>query len=159
MKITNQKNGRMGQVVHQEATGKIDCPVRALARRVHHILSNGGKQTDLLCTFLSDAGKWDSVTPSNMIEELRSAATRIDLKSRGIDPDLIGVHSLRAGGAMALKLHGRSDTAIQKMGRWSSTTFLEYIHTQIGHISAGLSAAMSTPLPFTNIAAIEPTQN
>jgi hypothetical protein len=27
LKITNQKNGRMGQTVHQEATGKPNCPV------------------------------------------------------------------------------------------------------------------------------------
>ena len=157
LKISNQKNGRMGQVVHQEATGNRDCPVQALARRVHHLISNGAPESELICAFLTDSGKWESVTPQDMIQELRNAARRLNLKERGIDPDLIGVHSLRAGGAMALKLHGKSDTAIQKMGRWSSTTFLEYIHTQIGHISAGLSTAMSIPLPFTNIAAIEQT--
>jgi hypothetical protein len=43
LKITNQKNGTMGQVIHQQATGNVrDCPVQAVARRVHHILSNGG---------------------------------------------------------------------------------------------------------------------
>ena len=36
-KITNQKNGRMGQTIHQHATNKDFCQVRATARRVHHI--------------------------------------------------------------------------------------------------------------------------
>ena len=56
---------------------------------------------------------------------------------------------------MALKLHGKSDTAIQKVGRWSSETFLQYIHNQIAHLSADLLECMSASLPFTNIAAIE----
>ncbi|GFH50467.1 hypothetical protein CTEN210_06943 [Chaetoceros tenuissimus] len=47
---------------------------------------------------------------------------------------------------MALKLHGIDDITIKKMGRWSSLTFTMYIHTQIAHLSAGISSAMSTPL-------------
>ena len=74
----------------------------------------------------------------------------------GIDPDLVGVHSLRAGGAMALKLHGVDDSTIMKIGRWTSMTFLMYIHNQIAHINKDLSRKMSRPLPFLNIAAIEP---
>jgi hypothetical protein len=43
LKITNQKNGTMGQVIHQQATGTpSDCPVQAVAQPFHHILSNGG---------------------------------------------------------------------------------------------------------------------
>ena len=56
---------------------------------------------------------------------------------------------------MALKLHGENDTTIKKMGRWTSLTFLEYIHNQIAHLSTDLSKKMSMPLPFLNIAAIE----
>jgi hypothetical protein len=68
---------------------------------------------------------------------------------------LISLHSFRAGGAMALKLIGHSDTTIMKFGQWKSLTFLQYIHNQIAHISAGVSQSMSTELKFTNIAAIE----
>jgi hypothetical protein len=56
---------------------------------------------------------------------------------------------------MALKLMGETDTTIKKMGRWSSLTFLEYIHNQIAHLSHDLAKKMSTHLSFTNIAAIE----
>ena len=56
---------------------------------------------------------------------------------------------------MALKLTGADDTTIMKMGRWTSLTFLQYIHNQIDHLSASLSTKMSTKLDYTNIAAIE----
>ena len=81
--------------------------------------------------------------------------TTLQLHKKGIDPDLVGAHSLRAGGAMALKLHGFDDTTIMKMGRWTSLTFLMYIHTQIAHLGKDISKAMSTELPFLNIACID----
>jgi hypothetical protein len=79
----------------------------------------------------------------------------LELHKNGIDPDLVGVHSLRAGGAMALKLQGVSDTTIKKQGRWTSMTFLQYIHNQIAHLSKDLSTKMSTNLTFINVASIE----
>ena len=90
-----------------------------------------------------------------MIKALRASVKRLQLHTSGIDPDLIGVHSLRAGGAMALKLNGADDTTIMKHGRWTSMTFLQYIHNQIAHLSKDLSRQMSTKIDFTNIAAIE----
>ena len=90
-----------------------------------------------------------------MINSIQSAVTKLNLRKHGIDPDLVGVHSLRAGGAMALWLHGLEDTVIMKLGRWTSLTFLQYIHNQIAHLSADISRQMHQPLEFTNIAAIE----
>ena len=55
---------------------------------------------------------------------------------------------------MALKLHGYDDTTIMKMGRWTSLTFLKYIHNKIAHLSKDISKKMSIPLPFVNVAAI-----
>ena len=72
-----------------------------------------------------------------------------------LNPDLVGIHSLWARGAMALKLHGELDTTIMKMGRWSSLTFLMYIHNQTGHLSKDLSTQMHRPIPFLNVAAIK----
>ena len=53
---------------------------------------------------------------------------------------------------MAMKAQGPSDTTIKKQGRWSSMTFLEYIHNQIAHFSKDLSTKMSEPVPFLNVA-------
>ena len=87
---------------------------------------------------------------------VRQSAADLNLHEKGIDPDLIGSHSLRAGGAMALKLHNYADTTIQKLGRWSSATWLQYIHNQIAHLSKGVAKQMSEDLPWVNIASIEP---
>ena len=156
LKITNQKNGRMGQTIHHFATGTQHCPIKALAKRVHHILSNGGTTNNYICdVFSTETKSWHQITPANMMTTIRNAVTNLNLKETGLDPDLIGVHSLRAGGAMALKLQGEEDTTIMKMGRWTSLTFLQYIHNQIAHLSKGISNKMSKKLDFQNIAAIE----
>ena len=155
LKITNQKNGRMGETVHHETVDVAHGPIQALARRVHHVLTNGGDETTTLCDYLSDDGIWCSITPADMRHQLRATVVKMQLHHQGIEPDLIGVHSLRAGGAMAMKLHGLDDTTIMKQGRWSSLTFLMYIHAQIAHLGKDISTKMSTPLPFINIASIE----
>ena len=156
LKIENQKNGRMGETIHHEKTGTKQCPVIALAHRVHHILNNGGKGTNCICDYRDEKKKWKHVDSKYLLLKIRQTVKDLDLAVSGIDPDLVGVHSLRAGGAMALKLHGVDDSTIMKIGRWTSMTFLMYIHNQIAHISKNLSGKMSQPLPFLNIAAIEP---
>ena len=53
-----------------------------------------------------------------MIDGLRNAVHLLNLHKNGIDADLVGSHSLRAGGgAMTLvTLTGANDTTIMKMG-------------------------------------------
>jgi hypothetical protein len=154
MKITNQKNGRTGQTLHQESTGP-DGAVAALARRVHHILSNGGNDRQLICdVFDNDA--WASVHSSEIVGAVRTASIALNLQERGIDPDMIGAHSLRAGGAMALKIMGYADSTIRKFGRWTSDTWQMYIHSQISKLYEGVAQKMSTPINFHNISFIEP---
>ena len=65
MKITNQKNGRTGQTLHQESTGP-NGAVAALARRIHHILSNGGRETNLICD-VWEHDTWTSVHSSKIV--------------------------------------------------------------------------------------------
>ena len=138
LKISNQKNGRMGETITQHSSGTDVCPVQAVARIVNHILANGGTGDTLLCHYYDD-DEWKSVTSPIMVQAVREAAKQLELSKQGIDLDLIGAHSLRAGGAMAIKLHGYSDTTIMKMGRWTSLTFLQYIHNQIAHLSKDIS--------------------
>jgi hypothetical protein len=154
LKINNQKNGRMGDTIHQQAIDGDCCPIKALAFRVHDILSSGGSETTLLCEYWFE-NSFVAVESKTIITLVRNAAKDLQLSDFAIDPDLLGSHSLRAGGAMALKLHGFDDTTIMKMGRWTSLTFLQYIHNQIAHLSKDISKKMSEPLPFLNIAAIE----
>ena len=156
LRISNQKNGRMGDTIHQEALkSEIHCPVKALAHRVHHILAHGGTASTLLCSFKESMKEttWTHITSGDIIKAVRKGVTLSNLYcNTNIDPELVGAHSLRAGGAMALKLTGASDTTIMKMGRWSGLTFCMYIHTQIAHLSKGLTTQMNTDMPFVNIA-------
>jgi hypothetical protein len=155
LKISNQKNGRMGTTIHQKATGTDCCPVKALAQRIHHINTHNGASADRLICDYFDKDTWHSATSKDIITIIRLSAKTLNLQNNGIDPDLIGAHSLRAGGAMALKLHGFDNITIMKMGRWTSLTFSQYIHNQIACLSEDISRKMSMPLPFVNIASIE----
>ena len=134
--ITNQKNGRMGQTMHHETTVQAHGPVQALARRVHHVLSHGGSDDTLLCDYnANQTSAWTLITSHDMVTVVCSAACALGLHRQGIDPDLVGSHLLCAGGAMALALHGIKTEVIMKHGRWTSLTFMMYIHNQIAHLS------------------------
>jgi hypothetical protein len=73
------------------------------------------------------------------------------LKDQGFTEKNTGSHSLRSGGAMALKLNGADPLTIMKAGRWTSLTFQLYIHSQIAHLSKGWATTMARPIPFFNI--------
>jgi hypothetical protein len=69
----------------------------------------------------------------------------------GYTLDRISSHSLRAFDTVAMKLSGASDSTIMRVGRWLSLTYLTYIHSQIGAITAGLSKLMATQPMFQNV--------
>ena len=71
---------------------------------------------------------------------VRLAAVDLKLAERGFPLSRVGSHSLRAGGAVALAVNGASRDMIKKIGRWSSDTFLMYIHEQIRQQRVSLSA-------------------
>jgi hypothetical protein len=151
MNIDNQKNGKRNQSVHHEAKQGNTCPVKALIRRLHHISSNTSSKHTIISTYFTQhkAGKVLRATDIN--SAIKAAVIQLNLRQYGFHPDQISSHSLRAGGAMALHLNHQSSATIRLMGRWSSDTFLDYIHSQIAAFSTGLSTAMSTNILFNNI--------
>ena len=64
--ITNQKNGRRVRLIHQEAltNGKL-FPVKALAERVHHILSNGETNDNNIAVVYNNAEN-GGITPPHI---------------------------------------------------------------------------------------------
>ena len=94
----------------------------ALARRVHHILSNKGTEDNMICGIWHNKA-WTEVTSGDTFKAARSAAKTLRLQERGIDPNMIGAHSLQAGGAMALKIMEYKDSTIRKFGLWTSDTW------------------------------------
>ena len=49
---------------------------------------------------------------------------------------------------MAMKLNGCDLITIMKSGRWTSLTFLTYIHNQVAHLGANITHRMAHPVPF-----------
>ena len=154
LRISNQKNGHAGACVHHSAIPGNSgiCPIRALARRVIHIRLHTRSDNAFLCSYWDDVGRGD-VTDNNIRFAVKFAATSLRYPDRGIPIDRVDTHSLRSGGACALKLAGYDDIDIMKMGRWApnSTAFMEYIQQQLSTFSAGMADNMSNVARFTNM--------
>ena len=82
---------------------------------------------------------------------IRHSAVECGLEAQGYVLNRIGSHSLRAGGAVMLKLCGYDSDMIKKLGRWRSETYLRYIQTQIANLTAGVARAMARRLRFHNV--------
>jgi len=92
------------------------------------------------------------VTNADIVNAVRTALLPTGAEDRGYEPKLVGSHSLRAGGTMALFNQGVDVTTIMKIGRWTSTTFMTYIHEQVDTVSKGAAEKMSIDIPFVNLA-------
>jgi integrase len=123
-----------------------------LARRVHHIISNGGSDASYLYTYYLPSGVERYIDANEINTALKAAAGSFGLYDLGYGKGDVSSHSLRAGGAMAMHLNGCSDLKIRKQGRWRSDTFLMYIHQQISAFSTGVSLKMSKDIQFRAIA-------
>jgi integrase len=153
MRITNQKNGTRGSIVSHDVSLTKACPVRALARRVHSIMTHPQcTALDIISTYYSPTAKCPRPLQSSDINTMiKSAVRALQLDKKGFPPESVSSHSLRAGGAMAMHLNNIDRDKIRKQGRWSSDTFLMYIHEQISAFSAGISARMSQSIGWFNI--------
>ena len=79
IKIPNQKNGSKGQTIHNDCNGATTSPVKALARQVHHILSNGGAQDSPIYSYYDANRRCHSVRHSDINKAIRKAAKAIGL--------------------------------------------------------------------------------
>jgi hypothetical protein len=147
--IANTKNGTKGVVIHHEAFGGSICPVAALARRIANIQQ--GPRTGTIDMVYHKLGRTSKVSDRDIGIAVRWGATCDGNLLKGYTLNWISLHSLGAGGAMALKLSGASDSTIMRVGRWTSLTYLTYIHTQIGALTAGVAWKMSTVFTFQNV--------
>ena len=95
------------------------CPVRALEDIVCDLESNKSDRETELCTcFCRNQEK--HVTCRDIQGAIKTAAARCNLERKGFPLNKIGTHSLRAGGAMVLKLNGVDELQIKKFGQWTS---------------------------------------
>ena len=93
-----------------------------------------------------------NVTDNDIRKSVKAAAQILQYPARkGIPIDRVDTHSLRSGGANVLSLSGYSNREIQKVGRWRSATFKEYIREELACFSQGMSTKMKTKFNFVNI--------
>lgn len=149
LRIDNQKNcHRDDTLTHDRVDGPLD-PVASMARRYVSARNASSSNRNAM---LSQYGPTSHVTSSTIATLLRRAVIRSGSIRSGFDVDRIGTHSIWASGAMALFLNNTDPILIRKMGRWGSETWLTYILSQIGELSAGLSRNMPRPILFHNVA-------
>ena len=147
--LENQKNGYRGCTLHHHASGEPRfCPVKASARLMFRM--RGLPPHTPLGTYATTSGL-SQVSASRIRKLLRATAKAQGLEAHGFDLARIGTHSLRSGGAMALRLAGHADATIKKLGRWSSNTYLVYIQTQVAQLTQGVAASMARRLHFHNV--------
>jgi hypothetical protein len=139
--LANQKNGIKNAVLHHTCTtDPVLDPVRSVAHLIHAL--HRLPPTTALGTFPA-AAQTARITAHEIRAALHLGAARDHLTAQGYSLSRIGSHSLRSGGAMHLKLAGYDNDIIQKLGRWSSNTYLTYIQTQIGQLTAGVAERMT----------------
>ena len=158
LRLKNQKNGWKNVCIHQDTNGdNYMCPVRALGRRYVHVRTNvhdfERSQKHSLSSYFDGTNNNHHVNQEHMSHHLKVAAAVLDYDAgKGIPIERVNTHSLRGGGANALSLSGYSDRQIQKMGRWKSATFMEYIREELGCFSEGMSTSMKQRFNFVNVA-------
>jgi hypothetical protein len=147
LEFTTQKNGVKGEVVGLGCTGEYFSPVKALQRRVQHLLAHGASPDTPLASYY-DAGTWFRITPSQVTTALRSAVATFDPNTLGFSPSDVSARSLRAAGAMALLCAHVDTDIIRLIGRWQSDEMLRYLHVQAEPIMRGFSKRMITEGDF-----------
>ena len=149
--LENQKNGQRGDVLHhtRASVPGATCPVKAAIQLLHPIRHM--PESTPLGTYVAENGTTKRVRANNVRAGVRHAAATSGIEAQGYDLTKIGTHSLRAGGAVALKLAGKDEPTIMKMGRWNSKTFLIYIRNQIGNLTVGIATSMANALTYHNV--------
>ena len=149
LQIANQKSGRKAQRISHSAIpahtkAALSCPIWALIRQLKHIQLYTQDTSLQLGTYFDTRGKARIIRPQTITNALQLAVKALNLHLLNILPHLVSSHSLRAGGATAMHINGILDSTIQKMGRWSSDTFLIYIQDQLFQFSNNITSLMST---------------
>jgi hypothetical protein len=141
--LENQKNGHKNAILHHTSSGDTTLdPVTSFAVLIHALQNL--PPTTPIGSFRDGQGQLHQITATEIRSAIQIGATSDHLPASGYSLSRIGSHSLRSGGAMHLKLAGYDNDIIQKLGRWSSNTYLHYIQTQIGQLTAGVAQRMAS---------------
>jgi hypothetical protein len=148
-----QKNDKRDVRIHMFRSGdETLCPVIAWANTVKRVRAiPESSDNSPVCLFSDDKGNISNITAAYVRSRLRATVTLIGEDKLGFTKDDIGLHSIRSGGAMAMFLSGTSVIIIQRVGRWSSEAFLEYIREQVESFTLEVSSNMLKFENFLNL--------
>ena len=132
---------------------RILCPVIAWAKVVQRVRSiEGSSDNSEVCLFQESSSKQSLLLRADHVQsKLRAIVDLIGEEKLGFNKEDIGLHSIRSGGAMAMFLLGTSIAIIQRVGRWSSEAFLEYIREQVETFTLDVSKNMIRYEEFFNL--------
>jgi hypothetical protein len=147
-----QKNDKRNVQVHMFSTkDKILNPVAAWAKVIKRVRSYPNSSMDTkVCSFI-DKNIPSSIKADHVRSWLRSITELIGEAKLGFSKEDVGLHSIRSGAAMAMFMSGVSPIIIQRVGRWSSDAFLEYIRDQVESFTLGVSQKMIDADHFNHI--------
>jgi hypothetical protein len=141
LEFTTQKNGVRGKVIRLGCTGDYYSPVKALQRRIRHLLEHNAAPDTPLASYFDEA-KWYRITPSQITTALRLAVATFDPNSMGFNPQDVSARSLRAAGAMPLLCAHVDTNIIRLVGHWRSDKMLRYLHVQAEFVMRDFSKRM-----------------
>ena len=139
-----QKNEFRNKAVHMYSTNdEVLDPVTAWARTINRLASTipDFSGDTKVCEFFNGKKTID-IDSSFVRSKIRSVVDLIEEAELGFGKDDVGLHSIRSGGAMAMFLSGVNEINIQRVGRWKSDAFLEYIREQVDTFTVGVSQKM-----------------
>ena len=148
-----QKNDKRDIIVHMFRSGDNTlCPVIAWAKTIRRVRAIPGSSEDSkVCLFKDNKGNISFISGNYVRSRLRAVVTLLGEEELGFTKDDVGLHSIRSGGAMAMFLSGTSAIIIQRVGRWSSEAFLEYIREQVESFTIDVSRNMLKYEKFLNL--------
>ena len=94
LNISNQKNGRRQQTIHQEALGHSNCPVRAIIRRIKHIQEFTDNPSTMIGTWFNTKGVGRHITRRLIINHaVREAVKDLKLHKNGLPEKLVSAQA------------------------------------------------------------------
>ena len=136
-----QKKNKRNKTVHMFKTNdNLLCPVKAWASTILRVRKTvpGADGNTKVCAY-ADHNQTQFIDSTYARAKLRGIVELTGPEILGFTKKDVGLHSIRSGGAMAMFLSGVQTLIIQRVGRWESDAFMEYIREQVESFTEGVS--------------------
>ena len=106
MNISNQKNRKQAQTIHQKVIHTQCFPTRALIQRLKHTLDHTNDKEAIIGTYFTQSHPGDKwITAPMMNTAVKEVVVALYLDKQGLLKKYVCSHSLKVGEAMAMQLN------------------------------------------------------